>query len=205
MLDRWAMLQVKKPLDTCAGYLNHKGVSANQVTLFGFFVGICSIVFLSFEFYGVALICILGNRLCDGIDGNIARLQGATDEGGFLDITLDFIFYSGVVFGFACADPMKNGLAAAGLIFSFMGTGSSFLAFAIMAERRDISNLRYPNKGFYYLDGLTEGTETILFFIAFCLVPQFFSYLAWVFSTMCLLTTVTRLYGGYHTLKNHGG
>ncbi|MCB1835193.1 MAG: CDP-alcohol phosphatidyltransferase family protein, partial [Geminicoccaceae bacterium] len=76
---------------------------------------------------------------------------GVTDLGGFLDITLDFIFYSGFVFAFAVHDPQANGLAAAFLVFSFIGTGSSFLAFAIMAARRGLATERRGKKSLYYL------------------------------------------------------
>ncbi len=53
------------------------------------------------------------------------------------------------------------------LLFSFInGTGSSFLAYAIMAERSGSAGLPaqqgHKRKGFFYLGGLTEGAETIL-------------------------------------------
>jgi phosphatidylglycerophosphate synthase len=142
------------------------------------------------------------NRAADGLDGKVARLSAPTDAGGYLDITLDFIFYSAVVFGFALADPVNNSLAAAALIFSFIGTGSSFLAFGIMAERRQITNFRYPNKGLYYLDGLAEGTETLLFLILFCLFPQYFAVLAWIFTAICFISTFIRVISGYKTLSS---
>ena len=40
-----------------------------------------------------------------------------------------------IPFGFALYDP-ANALAACFLIFSFFGTAVSFLAFAVMAQRR---------------------------------------------------------------------
>ena len=95
-----------------------------------------------------------------------------TDLGGFLDIVLDFIVYAGLVFAFAVADPERNALAAAFLLFAFMGTGSSFLAFAIMAAKRGISSELRGRKSLYYLGGLTEGTETILFLVLACLLPS---------------------------------
>ena len=52
-------------------------------------------------------------------------------------------------------------MPAAVLIASFVGTGSSFLAFASIAARRGMQAADYPNKGIYYLGGLTEGSETI--------------------------------------------
>lgn len=135
MLDPFFIKQLKAPLRNVALKLDAMGVKANQITVFGFVMGVLSIPSLSQEYYGLALIFVVLNRLMDGLDGAVARVQEPTDLGGYLDITLDFIFYSAVIFGFALANPTENALAASFVIFSFMGTGSSFLAFAIMAGK----------------------------------------------------------------------
>jgi phosphatidylglycerophosphate synthase len=197
------MKMVRHPLGLGATFLHRQGISANQISLTGFTVGMLALPCLLLNWYGLALVCILLNRAADGLDGHVARLAKPTDAGAYLDITLDFIFYSAVVFGFALADPGQNSLAAAALIFSFIGTGSSFLAFGIMAERRSISNFRYPNKGFYYLDGLAEGFETIVFFVLCCLFPQKFVAFAWIFAGLCYLTTIIRVVSGYRTLNSY--
>lgn len=201
MVDKWAMEMVGPLLKKGSALLARKGVCADHVTLTGFFIGILAVPALAWEWYGVALLLILLNRLCDGLDGALARMTNSTDAGGFLDIVLDFIFYSAVIFGFALAEPENNGLAAAALIFSFVGTGSSFLTFAIMAEKRKLQSMIYPYKGFYYLGGLTEGTETLLCFVLLCLFPRYFNYIAWTFAALCGITTVMRVWGGYHSLR----
>ena len=147
------------------------------------------------------MICILLNRIFDGLDGALARKQGITDAGGFLDISLDFLFYSLIPLGFIFADPLQNAIAGAVLIFTFVGTGSSFLAFAILASKHNISDPVYKNKSFYYMTGLTGGTETVICFVIMCLFPLYFSTIAYVFAAMCLFTTFSRIYSGYHTLK----
>ena len=130
--------------------------------------------------------CCLVNRLADGLDGAVARQTRLTDLGGFLDIVLDFIVYAGMVFAFALADPAANALAAAFLLFAFMGTGSSFLAFAIMAAKRGITTDLRGRKSLYYLGGLAEGTETILFLALACLLPDRFVPLALGFAVYVL-------------------
>jgi phosphatidylglycerophosphate synthase len=129
------------------------------------------------------------------------RLCVVAAAGGFLDIVLDFIFYSAVVLGFALANPEANGLAASALLFTFVGTGSSFLAFGIMAERHGIVDIIYPHKGIYYLGGLAEGTETLVCFVLFCLFPAHFPLLAYCFAAVCLVTMLTRVIGGYLILR----
>lgn len=202
MLDSWVVPKLAAPLRSLALKLQKQGTKPDQVTLAGFVIGMLSVPALAAEFYWLALLLIILNRVCDGLDGALARLVGPTDGGGYLDITLDFIFYASVVFGFALASPTENALAAAALITSFMGTGASFLAFAIMAQKRNIENIRLPNKGLYYINGLAEGTETIAFLIAFCLFPTWFPSLAYAFCAICVITTATRVYGGYTTLRD---
>lgn len=200
MLDQCCLKIIAPPLQAVARKLNNLSVSANQVTVGGFLLGMCVLPLLMHQYYYLAMVVIVLNRLCDGIDGALARIAGASDAGAFLDIVLDFIFYAAVVFGFALANPEQNALVAAFLLFSFMGTASSFLAFAIMAQKRSISCMQYPNKGFYYLGGLAEGSETILFLLLCCVFPVQFVYLAFGFAALCWITTLTRLVGGYYSL-----
>ena len=99
--------------------------------------------------------------------------------------------------GFALADPEANALAAAVLIAGFVGTGSSFLAFAAVAGQQGITAPRFPTKGIYYLGGLTEGFETIVFFVLICLFPDWFAPLAYGFALACAATTVARWHQGW--------
>lgn len=194
MLDRILLTTTQQPQLRLAKQLIIWGWTANQVTLLGFLIGLTALPLLAFEQYYFALGAILLNRLLDGLDGTIARLTQISDRGGFLDIVLDFLFYSTIPLGFALANPSENALAAAVLIYSFVGTGSSFLAFAIFAAKRQLSSPAYPHKSFYYLGGLTEATETILVFVLMCLIPTWFSVFAYGFASLCLLSTVLRIY-----------
>ncbi|MGF1755584.1 CDP-alcohol phosphatidyltransferase family protein [Vibrio makurazakiensis] len=201
MLDKYAIKVIKWPLTQTAKVLHRFGVTANQTTVFGFALGCLAFPALALQNYQLALLFIVLNRICDGLDGALARLQGITDAGGFLDISLDFLFYSLIPFGFVIAAPEQNAIAGAFLIFSFIGTGSSFLAFAVMAGKQGIENPVYKNKSLYYMSGLTEGTETIASFIAFCIWPQHFAIIAYTFGAACWVTTFMRIYFGFMTLK----
>lgn len=193
MLDRFTLRYAQRLLGGGARLCHRKQISADAVSWVGFAIGMTVPLLLWHHLYGAALLAIALNRLCDGLDGLVARLSAPSDGGAFLDIVLDFLFYGVVVFGFALADPLANGAAASFLLFAFLGTGSSFLAFAILAERHRLPNHSYPSKGIYYLGGLTEGTETIVFFVLFCLFPQWFPVLACGFAVLCLITTATRI------------
>lgn len=201
MLDSFGIKTVRRPLSIVAEWVDELGISANQVTVAGFVIGALALPALAFEQYTLALVCIMINRVMDGLDGALARIQGITDAGGFLDISLDFLFYSMVPFGFVLANPEMNAVAGAFLIFSFVGTGSSFLAFAIMASKQGIDDPVYSNKSLYYMTGLTEGSETILCFMLMCIFPATFVTIAFVFGAMCWFTTGSRIYNGFRTLE----
>ena len=193
MFDAALRPWIDRCLDPVGRGLARIGVSPNAVSWFGFGLGIAAAMAAALGAPVTAALLILANRLCDGLDGAVARASGSTDLGAYLDITLDFIFYSAVPFGLALADP-GHALAAAFLIFSFVGTGSSFLAYAIIAQKRGISTEARGKKGFFYLGGLTEGGETIIFLVIVVLFPQVFVPLAWVFGFLCWITTGTRVW-----------
>ncbi len=180
------------------------GIGADKITLVGFAIGVAGFVAIWAGAFGLGLALILLNRVADGLDGAVARLTAPTDRGAFLDIALDFVFYALVPLGFALNAPEVNALPAAILICSFVGTGSSFLAFSVLACQRNISAEDYPSKGIYYLGGLTEGFETILFFIAFCLWPAAFPVLAYIFAAAAWITTATRWHMGWHVFGKSG-
>ncbi|EDP65240.1 phosphatidylglycerophosphate synthase [alpha proteobacterium BAL199] len=192
MFDAALRRVIDPPLDVLGSSLARMGVSANAVTVVGFSIGIMAVPALAFGRYDLALALILINRLGDGLDGAIARSVGASDLGGYLDIVLDFIFYSAVVFGLALGRP-DQAVWAAFLIFSFVGTGVSFLAYAIIAAKRGAEDKRQERKSFIYLGGLTEGAETIAVFVLICVLPDLFPWIAAVFGAMCWITTATRI------------
>lgn len=202
MLDKFITPIIKPMLNPIVIVLHKRGVTADQLTIVGFIIGMLALPLLAYQLWFGALIIIVLNRVFDGLDGALARhANQSSSAGGYLDITLDFLFYAVVPFGFILANPEQNAIAGALLLFAFIGTGSSFLAFAIAAEKFQLDKPQFKYKSFYYLNGLTEGTETIVLFIAFCIWPQHFVILASIFAAACMVTIVTRIYGGYHTLK----
>jgi len=196
MFDAAARRLIDPPLNWLGARLAAISVSANTVTIVGFLVGLSALPLLAYGRYDLALIAILANRFSDGLDGAVARANGPTDFGGYLDIVCDFVFYATVVFGFAVGAP-DHAVPAAFLVVSFMGTGTTFLAFAAVASKHKMTTASRGTKSLYYIGGLTEGTETIAFFVAMCLWPQAFPILAWVFGGLCWLTTASRVAMAY--------
>ena len=201
MLDRYATALIKPAVSAISKQVSRAGITANQLTLAGFLIGIVASILIASGAYITGAIGILFSRLCDALDGAVARQHTPTDRGGFLDIALDFIFYASIPLAFAIADPARNALAAATLLAAFVGTASSFLAFAVIAAKRGMTSTAYPDKSFYFLGGLAEATETLATFAAMCVWPQHFALLAYAFSVACAITTATRLWWGWQALK----
>lgn len=169
-------------------------MTANAVSVTGLAIGLAAVPLLAFGHYGAALLLILLNRLMDGLDGAVARHgQRQTAFGGYLDIVCDMVFYAAIPLGFALARP-ENGVWAAFLLASFVCTCASFLGRAVLAAGR---GERDPGtrgrKSFFHAAGLMEGTETILAFVLFCLLPGIFPWLAGVVAVLCFWTAVARV------------
>lgn len=197
MIDARLLPLQRRVLAPVADRLHRAGIGADRITLAGFGLGVLAAGAVALSLWPAALVLLALNRLADGLDGEVARRAGPTDRGAFLDITLDFAFYALFPLGFALADPAANALAAAVLVAAFIGTGSSFLAFALIAERRGLKARAYPGKGIHYLGGLTEGAETIAVFAAMVLWPGAFPVLALVFAAACAITTLARWRQGW--------
>jgi phosphatidylglycerophosphate synthase len=197
MLDRYATVLIRPPLTATARVLVRAGLGANTITIIGFLIGLVAAILIANGAYLAGAIAIFASRLCDGLDGAVARLTQATDAGGFLDIALDFLFYASIPLAFAIGNPAEHALPAAVLLAAFIGTGSSFLAFAVLAAKRGLQDLATPGKSFYFLGGLTEATETLAFFIAMCIWPAHFAVLAYAFAALCGITIATRIWWGW--------
>lgn len=168
-----------------------KGIGANALTLSGAMIGLAAAFAISQNSYQVAIIFIVANRVLDGLDGAVARINGPTEFGGFLDSLADYLFYVSVPVAFGIA-ATNNQMAALLLVAAFTLTAVSFLTFAAIAARQTSDSTHGP-KAFIYSTGLMEGSETIGFFIAFCLFPAYFVPLALVFAGLCMVTVGQRI------------
>jgi phosphatidylglycerophosphate synthase len=197
MLDSFLRRHIDPPLDAMGRVLARRGVTADQVTLAGWAVGLGAALAIALGAPLTGLAMIVLNRICDGIDGAVARAAGPTDRGGFLDIALDFMFYAAIPLAFAIHDPARNALAAAVLLAAFLANGTAFLAYAVIAAKRGLTTQAQGLKSIYYMVGLAEGAETIAVFCAFCLWPRAFPVLALAFAAVCALSAIARLIMGW--------
>lgn len=194
MLDRYARILIDPPLNQIGSRLAARGLTADGVTLIGLALGLFAALLIALGATGWALIPLLASRIADGLDGAIARATRKTDFGGYLDIAVDFLFYGAIPMAFVLADPAGNGAAGAFLLAAFYFNGTSFLGYAILAEKHGHKTDAQGQKSLYYSNGILEGTETIVFFVILCLAPAYFSPLAWAFGALCFVTATLRIY-----------
>jgi phosphatidylglycerophosphate synthase len=192
MFDAALRRLVDPALIRMAGWIADARISANALTISGAAIALGAAFFITQSNFTAALVFIVLNRIFDGLDGAIARINGPTEYGGYLDTLCDYVFYISVPVAFAFVDPL-NQLPALFLIASFTLTAVSFLAFAAIAAGQNTHEGAHGPKAFVYSTGLMEGGETIAFFLLFCLLPAVFPTLAIVFAALCLLTVMQRL------------
>ncbi len=191
MLDSYLRPLIDPPLRGIARACAGAGIGADQMTLVGLGLGLAAAAAIALQKFEIGLVLIFACRLADGLDGAIARIRGKTAFGGYLDIVCDFAFYAAIPLAFGIANPDAR-IAALALIASFLLSGASFLASAIVAAQRGWETRDQGEKSFYYLAGLAEGAETIAVFVACCLWPAWFPILAYSFAVLCVLTALGR-------------
>jgi phosphatidylglycerophosphate synthase len=191
MFDARLRPLIDPPLNAIGRSLARAGVTANALTFTGLALGLAGAGAIALDHLGLGLALILANRAADGLDGAVARAQGPSDLGGYFDIVADFAFYVSIPLAFGLRAPADT-LPALVLVASFVLTGVSFLAFAVIAAKRGASTEAHGKKSFFYSTGLAEGAETIAVFIAMCLVPDWFGVIAYAYAGLCVLTVLQR-------------
>lgn len=204
MFDARLRPLIDPPLNKAGAALARLGVTADQLTWLGFALGMagCALIAVGWTWSALAFIAV--SRLCDGLDGAVARATRKTDLGGFLDITLDFIFYAAAPAAFAILDPGANALAAAVLLFTYMANGSSFLAYAIMAAKQGRETTAQGKKSLFYMAGLAEGAETIAVIVLWCVFPGWFAEIAFAYAALVALSAAARIAAATMSLKDRG-
>jgi hypothetical protein len=201
MLDRWALGLLAPPMTALARGLVRTGVGADAVTFAGFAIGLAGAGAIALQAYGTGLALLLASRLCDGLDGAVARLTRPSDRGAFLDITLDFLFYASVPLAFALADPARmpwprrccwRPSSAPVELPGLRGAGR-----AARPEEH-----RLPDQGPVLPGRADRSHRDLACFALMCLFPAHFALWAYGFAACALLTTVTRLLAGWRTCSD---
>ena len=193
MFDARLRRAIDPALNRLAASIIKTGMSANALTIIGALLGIAAGLSIATQHYPFALLLVIANRIADGLDGAVARINGPTLWGGYLDSIADYIFYVAVPIGFGLTDA-GNLIPALLLVASFTLSAVGFLAYAAISAKQDLDEEPHGPKAFLYSTGLMEGGETIGFIIVMCAFPSYFAPLALLFAGLCILTVVQRIW-----------
>ena len=202
MLDTMLRPTVEPHLNKIAAKCFELGIGPNQITFYGFAIGLVGCVAIGLQSYFFGLLLILLNRLADGLDGAVARYnknqEGAKQQspfGEYLDTILDMILFSAFIFLFVLGQPHQAS-AAIFLMFSFVGLFITYLGSYIVKAKT-----KQSEKPFFHPTRMIEDTEIVLFIILACLYTEAFSAIAVLFGIVCWFTTISRIWYAYFDLK----
>jgi phosphatidylglycerophosphate synthase len=198
VLDAPARRALAPVLDRAAGVLAGWGVRPGWLTGAGWVVGVGACAAAGLRLWPLALVLWLGNRLLDGLDGPVARAGAPTERGGFLDVVADFSVYGGFVVGVAVGVPSAR-LACVVLLAAYYVSGTALLALSSLAERRSLAG--GDERSLRLGGGLAEGTETVVVYVLFCLLPGQAAGIAWGFAAAVVATAVQRVVTGLRLLN----
>lgn len=166
------------------------GLDANAITLIGLLFGVAASFVITLNLYAVGIVLVLLNRLCDGLDGVVARRKGPTAFGGVLDSASDFVFYAGVPFGFALGLP-DHAIAVAFLLFGRVAYASANYAYAEFS-----AHFKREGAGtgvLHGMAGLVDAPETFIVFALMCAFPDNAGALCYIYGALCFVAAGARV------------
>lgn len=195
-------------LNRVAAVLDVPWISPNRLTGVNLLLGLASAGFAAAQWWWPALAAWLLCRIADGLDGPLARRRATqrgsghnSGQGGFWDISADFVVYGATVIGVAIGATTAFGapwLPFLLVLFAYYINGSVFLAFSSIAERngRQIDD----GRSLSFLGGLAEGAETVLVHSLWLLFPALAWQIASVWAALVMISAAQRIFAGYRAL-----
>ncbi|MGE0590950.1 MAG: CDP-alcohol phosphatidyltransferase family protein [Vicinamibacterales bacterium] len=179
-------------------------IAPDAITLLAFVTGLACAGALLVHRDGLGLGLWVANRFLDGLDGTQARVHGRESVfGGYLDIVLDHGVYAAIPIAMVVASGSFD-LAVAGLLLlaSFYGNAASWMYLAaILEQRREGARARGEDTTVTMPPGLVAGTETVVLYSLFFLLPAFRLGLFRLMALLVLVTAVQRLVWAHHHLR----
>lgn len=158
-------------------------ISPISITIFSGIVGLLTIPAIYFDYKFIAILLLLFSGYLDTLDGSIARYHNKTTQfGGAIDIILDRVVESAVIFGFLLVNTNRAILCFL-MLFANLICITSFLVVGIFVNQDS-------NKSFFYHDGLIERAEAFIFYILMILLPGAFIPLAVLYIIVVLLSSI---------------
>ncbi|GMU55019.1 MAG: hypothetical protein AMXMBFR33_41650 [Candidatus Xenobia bacterium] len=160
------------------------------LTLLGLALGLVAAVLAAQSRFPEALACFWAGRLCDGLDGVVARRQNRqSDRGGYLDLMADILVYASIVLALGCSrGDRATLLALAFLLASYYVNAASWMLLSALLKRPEGSatSLVMPA-------GMVGGTETIILYTLLLVFPAWMSGWFWLTAALVSLGAAQRV------------
>lgn len=196
MLDTKGRKYIQPLFEKVAKFTIKRGITANQVTIVAFLVGIIAAIVVCFgnAAVGVALLWISG--FLDALDGTIARKTNSSSGiGTLMDILFDRIVEIAMLLAIECMTNSVNiGIYISIVLSAIIISMTVFLTVGALAEKSG-------NKSFYYQAGLAERTEGFIMISLAAILPDLREIILLVFAAMMLFTAGQRLLEAKKILK----
>ncbi|MCF6137419.1 CDP-alcohol phosphatidyltransferase family protein [Pseudalkalibacillus berkeleyi] len=193
MLDTHGRKYVQPFIEKTADFFLKLGLSANQVTVLGFIIGVSSGIFIYFGYTFLAVFILWFSGFIDAVDGTMARKTKPSSWGTLLDITFDRLVEISVILGLAFR--YTNSMWALLLLsVSIIFAMTVFLTVGALSEKNGI-------KSFYYQAGLAERTEGFILFSLMMIFTDYLTVITMIFFAIELFTTFQRLLEAKRLLK----
>lgn len=185
MLDTHARKYVEPIIaKTAKGFVKLK-LSANQVTLIAFLIGVCAGPLIYSGQTLLALLALWLSGYLDAVDGAIARQTKTSEWGTVMDITYDRLVEISVMLGLAFRFQEAMGamlLLSVAIIVSM----TVFLTVGAVSEKKGA-------KSFYYQAGVMERTEGFILFSAMMIFTNHLTVLTLLYAFLVTFTAGQRL------------
>lgn len=195
MFDEWLRGLKDRLLQPIARPIG-RWLHPDVITYLGLVAGLAAAVLAAGGQTHAAFALWVVNRTLDGLDGSVARAAGAqSDYGGYLDIVLDFVVYAAVPVGVVLSHPTEEAWRAGlFLLGTFFVNAASWMYLAAILERRNLGSASTGERTTVTMPpAIVAGTETIVLYSLFLLIPDWAPPLFWVMGVLILSNVVLRL------------
>lgn len=195
MLDRRLRQTKERVLDPVARWLGSRA-HPTTITLLGGVVGLLAAGAAALGLYWLGLLLWIINRVLDGLDGTVARIyEKQSDLGGYVDTLVDHVVYAAVPIGLAWSlQRIDVTMALITMLAVFYVNAASWMFLASILEKRnrgaatsgELTTITMP-------DGIIGGTETVVAYTLFFIVPQFAVALFLIYGGLTFITIWQRM------------
>jgi phosphatidylglycerophosphate synthase len=193
--DRWLT-----PLAQALG----RGVTPMSVTLAALIAGVATAWAIAAGATTLALALWILNRLLDGLDGTLARVQGTqSDLGGYVDIVLDFVVYAIIPLAMVVeAGDLRLAVLGGGLLAVFFVNAASWMYLAAILERRErgaaatgeLTTVTMP-------PGIVAGAETFVLYAGLIALPEWRAVGFLVMGALVSVNVLQRFWWAWRELR----